>query len=75
MRIRVYKECSGLVLCSKCSILEKLRKANFYTNVLKHQNTKTSLYKLSKNQWVIALFEIFGSVRKNYNIQSLMITL
>ena len=32
---------------------------------LKHQNTKTSLYKLSKNHWVITLFEIFGSVRRN----------
>ena len=25
---------------------------------LKHQNTKTSLYKLSKNHWVIELFKI-----------------
>ena len=32
--------------------------------LLKDQNTKTSLYKLSINHWVIALFEIFGSVRK-----------
>ena len=31
---------------------------------VKHQNTKTSLYKLSKNNWVVTLFEIFGSVRK-----------
>ena len=31
---------------------------------LKHQNTKTSLYELSKNDWVFALFEIFGSIRK-----------
>ena len=31
---------------------------------LKHQNTKTSLYKLSKNHWVITLLEIFGSVRR-----------
>ena len=46
-----------------------------YLTILKHQNTKTSLNKLSKNQWVIALFEIFGSVRKNYNLQYLMITL
>ena len=46
-----------------------------HLRVLKHQNTKTSLYKLSKNHWVDVLFEIFGSVRKNYNPQSLMITL
>ena len=32
--------------------------------LLKHQNTKTALYKLPKNHWVLALFEIFGSVRK-----------
>ena len=31
---------------------------------LKHQNTKTSLYELSKNHWVYALFEIFGPVKK-----------
>ena len=32
--------------------------------LLKHQNTKTALYKLPKNHWVLAFFEIFGSVRK-----------
>ena len=32
---------------------------------LKHQNTKTSLYELSKNHWVITLLGIFGSDRKN----------
>ena len=31
---------------------------------LKHQNTKTSLYKLSKNHWVIELFKISLSVRR-----------
>ena len=31
---------------------------------LKHQNTKTSLYKLSKNHWVIALSKKIRSVRK-----------
>ena len=37
-----------------------------YTDLtlLKHQNTKTSLYKLSKNHWVITLLESFGSVRR-----------
>ena len=43
--------------------------------LLKDQNTKTSLYKLSKNHWVIALFKKFGSVRKKYNLQSLWITM
>ena len=32
--------------------------------LLKDQNTKTSLYKLSKNHWIIALLENFGSVRR-----------
>ena len=32
---------------------------------VKHQNTKTSLYKLTKNYWVITLFEILGSVRRD----------
>ena len=35
-----------------------------HLEVLKHQNAKTSLYKLTKNHLVIAIFEIFGSVRK-----------
>ena len=35
-----------------------------YLTILKHQNTKTSLYKLTENHWVFALFEFFGSVRK-----------
>ena len=35
-----------------------------YLTILKHQNTKTSLYKLSENHWVFALIEFFGSVRK-----------
>ena len=34
--------------------------------LLKHQNTKTAQYKLPKNHWVIALFEIFGSSETNY---------
>ena len=40
------------------------RKISTHLTVMRHQNTKTSLYKLSKNHWVIALLEIFGSVRK-----------
>ena len=34
--------------------------------LLKHQNTKTSLYELSKNHWVITLLGIFG-----YDIRNL----
>ena len=39
-----------------------------HLTLLKHQNTKTSLYKLSKNHWVIALFKFFGSVRKKLQL-------
>ena len=35
-----------------------------YLTISKHQNTKTSLNKLSKNHGVIAIFEIFGSIRR-----------
>ena len=35
-----------------------------HLRLFKHQNTKTSLYKLSKNHWVITLLENFGSVRR-----------
>ena len=40
------------------------RQNSTHLTPLKHQNTKTSLYKLSKNHWVITLLEIFGSVRR-----------
>ena len=45
--------------------IEKAPKAKFtHLTILKYHYTKTSLYKLSKNHWFIALFEIFGSVEK-----------
>ena len=40
------------------------RQNSMHLAFLKHQNTKTSLYKLSKNHWVFALLAFFGSVRK-----------
>ena len=40
------------------------RQNSTHLTLLKHQNTKTALYKLPKNAWVIALFEIFGPLRK-----------
>ena len=51
------------------------RQNSTHLTPLKHQNTKTFLYKLSKNHWVFAFFESFGCVRKNYKPQSPMITL
>ena len=35
-----------------------------HLTLLKHQNTKTALSKLSKNHWGFAFFKKFGSVRK-----------
>ena len=40
------------------------RQNSTHLTLLKPQNTKTSLYKLSKNHWVITLLEILGSVRR-----------
>ena len=39
------------------------RQNSSHLTLLKHQNTKTALYKIPKNHWVIALFAIFGFVR------------
>ena len=66
MRIRVYESVQALygvanVLYWKSSE----RQISTHLTVLKHQNTKTSLYKLTKNYWVITLFEILGSVRQD----------
>ena len=65
MRIRVYGSAQALY-CVANALYWKSFKRQIFTHltVLKHQNTKTSLNELSKNHWVIALFEIFGSVRK-----------
>ena len=41
------------------------RRNSTQLTLLKHQNTKTALYKLPKNHLVIALFEISGPVRNN----------
>ena len=65
MLIRVYRSVQALY-CVPYALYWKSSKRQIFTHltVLKHQNTKTSLYELSKNDWVFALFEIFGSVRK-----------
>ena len=65
MRIRVYGSAQALY-CVANALYWKSFKRQIFTHltVLKHQNTKTSLYELSKNHWVFALFEIFGPVRK-----------
>ena len=65
MRIRVYRSVQALY-CVSYALYWKSSKRQIFTHltVLKHQNTKTSLYELSKNHGVFALFEIFGLVRK-----------
>ena len=65
MRIRVYRSAQPLYYVAN-ALYWKSSKRQIFTHlaVLKHQNTKTSLYELSKNHWVFALFEIFGPIRK-----------
>ena len=41
------------------------RQNSTHLTLLKHLNTKTSLYKLSKNHRVFTLLGIFGSDRRN----------
>ena len=63
MRKRVYRSVQALC-CVANALYWKSSKRQIFTRltVLKHQNTKTSLYELSKNHWVFALFEIFGKI-------------
>ena len=64
MRLRVYRSVEAVNGAANALLWKSSKTQNFtYLTVLKHQNTKTSLNELSKNHWVIALFEIFGPVR------------
>ena len=72
MRIRVYR--SGQALYGVANALywkSSQRQIFTHLSVLKHQNTKTSQLELPKNNWVFALFEIFGPIRKR--LQSTLI--
>ena len=65
MRLRVYMSVQAMHGAGNALYWNDSERQNsMHLTLLKHQNTKTSLYKLSKNHWVIALFEFFGSVRK-----------
>ena len=65
MRQRVYRSVKALYGAANTLYWKSSGGQNFtHLTILKHQNTKTSIYKLSKNHWVIALFDIFGSVSK-----------
>ena len=65
MRLSMYRSAQAFYGTANALDLKIfVRQNSTHLTVLKHQNTKTSLYKLSKNHWVDVLFEIFGSVRK-----------
>ena len=65
MRIRLYRSGQALYGVAKALYWKSSeRQISTHLTVLKHQNTKTSLYKLSENHRVFALFEFFGFVRK-----------
>ena len=44
------------------------RRNSIYLTLVKHQNTKIWLQKLSEKYWVNSFIEIFGSVRKNLQL-------
>ena len=65
MRLRVYMSVQAMYGAGNAlSWNDSVRQNSMHLTLLKYPNTKTSLYKLSKNHWVIALFKKFGSVRK-----------
>ena len=63
MCVRVFWSAQALSDATNAQYWKYIKRHNStHLTLLKHQNTKTSLYKLSKNHWVITLFEICGSV-------------
>ena len=65
MCVRVFWSAQALSDATNAQYWKYIKRHNStHLTLLKHQNTKTSLYKLSKNHWVITLLESFGSVRR-----------
>ena len=65
MRLRVYMSVQAMHGAGNALYWNDSERQNsMHLTLLKYSNTKTSLYELSKNHWVTALFEIFESVRK-----------
>ena len=65
MRLRVYMSVQAMHGAGNALYWNDSERQNsMHLTLLKYPNTKTSLYKLSKNHWVIAFFKNFGSVRK-----------
>ena len=66
MNVREFWSVQALYVTTNALYWKFLEMQNsMHLTLLKHQNTKTSLYELSKNHWVITLLGIFGSDRKN----------
>ena len=65
MNVREFWSVQALYVTTNALYWKFLEMQNsMHLTLLKHQNTKTSLYELSKNHWVITLLGIFGSDRK-----------
>ena len=57
MRLRVYMSVQAMYGAENALYWKSSERQNsMHLTLLKHQNTKTSLYKLSKNGWVCAFF-------------------
>ena len=73
MRLRVFMSVWALYGEANALYWKTIKRQNStHLTLLKHQNTKTALYKLLKNHWVIALFEIFESVRNKLLVTVLL---
>ena len=69
MRLRVFMSVQAMYGAGNALYWNDSERQNsMHLTLLKHLNTKTSLYKLSENHWVIALFEFFWSVRKKLQL-------
>ena len=67
----------SILVLSPCSMEPKhyfvttLKRRNSSHLNIGHQNAKTSQYKVSKNHWVCAVWDFFGSVREILQVTSL----
>ena len=58
MRLRVYMSVQAMYGAGNAQYWNNSERQNsMHLTLLKHQNTKTSLYKLSKDHWVMALLK------------------
>ena len=65
MNVREFWSVQALYVTTNALYWNILEMQNsMHLTLLKHQNTKTSLYELSKSHWVIAPFYISGSIKR-----------